>query len=38
MPASGRVASTSSTYDSTTIPLDYSGFFMSLGVGYDLPW
>jgi hypothetical protein len=31
-------ASTSSTYDTTTIPLDYSGFFMSLGVGYDLPW
>jgi hypothetical protein len=31
-------ATTSGSYESTTIPLDYSGFFLSLGVGYDLPW
>ena len=30
--------STSTTYDTTTIPLDYSGFFVSLGVGYDFRW
>jgi len=31
-------ASTSISYDTTTIPLDYSGFFVSLGVGYDFRW
>jgi len=35
----GRVtesdASTSVTYDTMSIPLDFSGFFVSLGVGYD---
>jgi hypothetical protein len=31
-------ASTSNTYDTMSIPLDYSGFFVSLGLGYDLPW
>ena len=31
-------ASTSSTYETTTVPLDYSGFFASLGIGYDFHW
>ena len=31
-------ASTSDTYETSTIPLDYSGFFMSLGIGFDLGW
>lgn len=31
-------ATTSVTYDTTTIPLDYSGFYLSLGVGYDFRW
>jgi hypothetical protein len=31
-------ATTSVTYDTATIPLDYSGVFVSLGVGYDFRW
>jgi hypothetical protein len=31
-------ASTTVTYETETIPLDYSGFFVSLGVGYDFRW
>ena len=31
-------ATTSNTWDTTTVPLDYSGFFASVGIGLDFLW